>query len=60
MNAKYYVEYIEDSTPYLKSFETKASADKWIAKFKKDLKNGNWIELYFYGEIYKKDPYYGK
>ena len=51
---KYYINYVSDSSPYLKTFKTKKAMDKFIKNFTIDLQNGYWIEFAFKGTLYFK------
>lgn len=60
---KYYVIYVENSTPKLKEFKTKAAAEKFIKSYTKKYpvefkEDGWWIDFFFKGTFYYKDDYY--
>ena len=58
----FYVLYVNDSSPKLKKFKSRESADKFIAKFKANpkhkLADGYWVDLYFEGVIFEKDEHF--
>lgn len=59
---KYFVHYVEDSSPKIKSFKTKRSMDSFLKKFSKLINhdNGYWVDFAFSGKILSCDDYYKK
>lgn len=48
---KYFVFYVKNSSPKVKSFETLGKARVFADKFKSDLNNGYWIDYIIKGEF---------
>ena len=57
---KYYVHYIENSSPKIKVFKAKKTADKFVDNLKIDYTNGYWLKYYFSGTVLKADDVYKK
>lgn len=57
---KYFVHYVEDSTPKIKSFKTKRSMQAFLDKFlkKTDPAQGYWVDFIFKGKILSYNDYY--
>lgn len=57
---KYFVHYVENSTPKLRAFKTERALQEFIKKFSKkvDPVNGYTIDFAFSGEILSCDEYY--
>ncbi len=58
---KYYVQYVDNSTPTLKRFKTLKAAKDFVAKFKKKNPNPNdgwWVDYIICGEVLPIDEYY--
>lgn len=47
----YFVFYVKDSEPKVKSFETLGKARTFVDNFKSDLENGYWVEHIIKGEF---------
>lgn len=54
----YFVHYVLDSTPLIKTFKTKKAAKEWMSKFEEDKVNGDWIDFLVKGSIIESDEYY--
>lgn len=55
---KYWVHYVENSTPSIKGFASKESLDRFVKKFTTDEMNGYWIDFTFKGQFIHTDDYY--
>jgi hypothetical protein len=58
---KYYVRYVDNSTPNLKRFKTLKAAKDFVAKFKKknpDPSDGWWVDYIVVGQILEADEYF--
>lgn len=57
---KYFVHYVEDSTPKMKAFKTKRAMQTFLRAFseKIDQENGYWIDFAFRGKMLSYDLYY--
>lgn len=61
MANKYYVHYVNDSSPTLKKFKTLKAAKAFVAKFRKKNPNPNegfWVDYLVAGQILEADEYY--
>lgn len=58
----YFVHYVEDCTPKLKSFTSKQKMESFLKSFskKEDHENGYWIDFSFHGKVLTHNPYYDK
>lgn len=63
MKNKYYVIYVEDSTPKIQVLNTKKAVDRFLTNFIEthgsldDGDGGNWIDDIFYGQRVSKEFY---
>ena len=58
---KYYVYYVDNSSPFLKKFKTLKAAKAFANKFKKEYPDpyqGYWVEFIVAGEILDAEEYH--
>lgn len=55
---KYYLTYVEDSSPKIKKFKTKKERKQFIKSFPTDPDGGYWVDLEIDGTIVSHDNYY--
>jgi len=56
---KFYVHYVDNSTPLFKEFKTLKAAKAFATKFKKNNpEDGYWVDFIVAGEILEADDYY--
>ena len=53
---KYYVYYVNNSTPKLKKFKTKKQLNNFVKTFRVSINDGYWIDFIFKGKIKYIDP----
>lgn len=63
MKYKYYVHYVDNSTPKLKKFKTQKAAIAFVSQFRSKypvqmIDQGYWIDFILKGEILESDDYY--
>ena len=60
---KYYVHYVDNSSPTLKKFKTLKAAKDFKTKFQKKHPNpddGWWVDFIVAGQVLEADEYYGE